>query len=224
MAYSTIQDAVNQVARHMSLVNGQNMTPYSPELIVSYLHGAHQYIMGESEWQEMVLWYQRTLDGTTGKITETIPCTDWKKIKRLYHESLITPMPLLSSYANPIASVLLLGYKGLAASEDLTGDNRYLIRCYPLTLSGQLLFQIEQEIDWTNMDTVLPIDWWLHVYHASWQYALDDGTNPGQVDKYETLFNKRLGQVRAMENSRPVLAQPNQVIPNEWFEQDAPYG
>jgi hypothetical protein len=62
-----------------------------------------------------------------------------------------------------------------------------------------------------------------HVYHASWQYALDDGTNPGQVTKYELLFNRRLSQIRSKEASRPVLLQPNQVIPNDWFEQDAPY-
>ena len=109
MPYRTLGEAVEQVARHMSLVNGENMTPYSPELLVSYLNAAHRFIVDENEWSEMVLWYNRTLDGVTGKITQTIPCLDWKEIRRVYHESFITPLPLLSSYANPIASTLLLG-------------------------------------------------------------------------------------------------------------------
>jgi hypothetical protein len=223
MPYETLGEAVDQVARHMSMVNGENMTPYSPELIVSYLNRAHAHIMSEAEWGEMVLWYQRTLDGSTGKITETIPCKDWKKIRRVYHESLITPLPVLSSYANPLASTLLLGTRAIPRGEDLTGNNRYLLYFYPLTLEGQVLFNIERTVDWTNMDEVLPIDWWLHVDFASWLYAADDGTNPVQLSKYETSFNLRMKQVMAEENSRPVLLQPNQVIPNEWFEQDAPY-
>lgn len=224
MPYRTLGEAVEQVARHMSLVNGENMTPYSPELLVSYLNAAHRFIVDENEWSEMVLWYNRTLDGVTGKITQTIPCLDWKKIRRVYHESFITPLPLLSSYANPIASTLLLGYRGLPPEDDVqTGNDRYLVQFFPLSLQGRCLFQVERTVDWTNLDTVLPIDWWLHVYHASWQYAADDGTNPAQMSKYEALFNSRMKQITAKENSRPVLLQPNQVIPNEWFEEDAPY-
>lgn len=223
MGTSTIQDAITQVARHMSLVDGQ-VSPYSPDLIVSYLQGAHEFIKDEEDWQEMTLWYNRTLDGSTGKMTQTLPFKDWKKIKRVYHESFQTPLPMLSNYVNPLASTLLLGYRGMSPTEDLTtGDNRYLIMFYPLTLAGRVLLHVERDIEWTNPDAELPIDWWLHVYHASWQYALDDGTNPGQVTKYELLFNRRLSQIRSKEGSRPVLLQPNQVIPNDWFEQDAPY-
>ena len=141
MAYRTIGDAVTQVARHMSLVNGNGMTPYSPELIVSYLHRAHTHIVDKGDWSEMELWYYRTLDGTTGKITQTIPgITDWKNIKRVYHQSFRTPLPVLSSYTNPLASTLMLGYRGLPPEEDITvGSDRYLVMFYPLTLTGQVL-------------------------------------------------------------------------------------
>lgn len=225
MPFRTLGEAVKQVAAHMSLVNGNGMTPYSPELIVSYLHRAHTHIVDDGDWSEMELWYTRTLDGSTGKITQTIPgITDWKNIKRIYHESFMTPLPVLSTYVNPLASTLMLGYRGLPPEEDIqTGTNRYLVMFYPITLVGQVLFNIEREIDWTNMETVLPIDWWAHVDYASWAYAMDDGTNPAQASKFETSFNLRMNQVRARENARPVLLQPNQVIPNEWFEIDAPY-
>ena len=32
-----------------------------------------------------------------------------------------------------------------------------------------------------------------------------------------------MNQVLARENARPTLLQPDQVIPNDWFEVDAPY-
>lgn len=223
MPYETLGEAVEQVARHMSLINSDGVTPYSPDLIISYLNRAHEHIMEEGEWGEMTEWYTRTLDGATGRVTEAIPVKDWKRIKRVYHESMITPLPMLSNYANPLASTLLLGVRPVPRGDDLTGDGRYLLYFYPLTLTGQVLFHIEKKIDWSDMDEVLPIDWWLHVDYASWAYALDDGTNPGQASKYENSFNIRMNQMKAKENSRPVLMQPNQVIPNEWFEEDAPY-
>jgi hypothetical protein len=223
MAYSTLGEAVEQVARHMSLINSEGVTPYSPDLVISYLNRAYEHIKDEQEWGELTQWYQRTLDGATGRVTEAIPCTDWKRIQRVYHESFITPLPMLSNYANPLASTLLLGVRPIARGDDLTGDNRYLVNFYPLTLTGSVLFHIELSVDWTDLETVLPIDWWLHVDYASWAYALDDGTNPSQISKYETSFNNRMKQMKAKENSRQVLLQPNQVIPNEWFEEDAPY-
>lgn len=224
MAQSTVRDAIVQVARHLSLVPGTNMTPYSEDTILAYIIQAHELIVDENDWDEMTVWRTRTLDGTNGLITVLIEdVTDWKKIKRIYHDAYQTPLPRLSSYINPLTSTLLNGYRGLPPEEDNDGDGRYLVRFYPATLTGNVLFQIEREIDFTDDTTILPIDWWLHVYYASWLYACDDGTNSVQIDKYSQLMKKRMNQVTAKENSRHSFAQPNQLIPNDWWESDAPY-
>lgn len=226
MGSTTIKDAVEKVARFCSLTNDQTLTPYSDTLMRDYLQSAHEFIKGEQEWDELTCSFIRELDGTTGKITEVIQkVTDWKKIKRIYHESFEPAMPVLSSYVNPLASTLLLGYRGLAQGEDnmppLTG--RYLVQFFPLTLTGKVMFAIEQEIDWTDDNYVIPIDFWLHVYHAAYSYLADDGSNPRQEAKYQGYYQKRMKQIKANNNSRPVLTNPNQVVPNDWFEADAPY-
>lgn len=227
MPQSTLREAITQVVRNMSLVNGVNMTPYSEDTVTAYLIGAHEHIVKEHEWSEMVVWRQRTLDGVTGKVTELITDTqDWKDIRRIYHDSTQTPLALLSSYVNPLTSSLLFGYRGLPPEEDNTSSSgKYLVQFYPATLTGNVLFHIDRQIDFTaDPDTVrLPVDWWLHVYMASWMYATDDGTNPAQIDKYDKLAQKRLRQITAREASRPSFTNPNQMIPNDWWESDAPY-
>ena len=225
MPQRTLRDAVTQVVRNMSLTNGVNMTPYSDDTIVSYLIAAHEQIMGEAEWSEMIVWRDRTLDGVNGLVTELITDTDdWKKIRRIYHESAQTPMAMLSSYTNPQTTMIGFGYRGLPPEEDNTGiGGRYLVRFYPPTLTGRVMFQIERSLDFTDDTTVLPVDWWLHVYIASWMYAADDGTNPAQLQKYMQLADKRMKQINAAENSRHSFTNPNQSIPNEWFEDDSPY-
>src|SRR5262245_60804774 len=140
MPQSTLREAINQVVRNMSLVNGVNMTPYSEETVSSYLVAAHEHIVGEHAWSEMLLCRQRALNGTSGLVTTLITDTqDWKDIRRIYHDSMQTPMPLLSSYINPLTSTLLFGYRGLPPEEDNSiGTGRYLVKFYPETLTGNV--------------------------------------------------------------------------------------
>ena len=224
MPYSTIEEAITQTTRNMSLVNAASMTPYSDDLVMSYLHGAHMAIRDDQPWDELNIAHTRTLDGTTGKITEKITeVTDWKDIIRVYHESSQQPLGKVTRWSNPLISSTLVGFRGMSKVEDPDSGGRYLVQFFPLTLTGQVLFQSQLSIDWDSRDTELPIDWWLHVYHASWQFALDDGTNPGQIKKYETLFNDRLKSVKNKENKFPVSLDPYQAIPNVWTESDDPY-
>jgi hypothetical protein len=220
---TTVAGAIQQVARHMSMVNGSGMTPYSPELVTSYLMAAHEFIKGEQPWDELEIVHIRTLDGTTGKITEGITeVTDWKDTIRIYHESSATPLPKVTGYNNALIATSLIGYKGLSRAVD-PGPAFSLVQFYPLILAGRVMFVSKTTFDFNNMDLRIPIDWWLHVYHASWQYALDDGTNPGQIKKYELLFNERMRQVKSKENGRPVSMDPYAAIPDIWFEGGDPY-
>lgn len=226
LTFRTVEDAIREVAKGMSLTNGNGMTPYSNEGIGSLLASTHVLIRDEHEWGELISTYTRTLDGVLGRITQTIEgVPDWKRIRRIYLDSFQTPLPVLSSYTDPLTSTLLLGYLPLPVSEDLQPPTvgRYLVQFYPVANTGQVLFQIEQDFDFGNPDTVVPIDFWLHVWGACMQWAADDGASPAQEVKFTKLFNKRMMQVNARENSRPSFQQPNQLQPNDWWEQDAPY-
>lgn len=225
MPYETVGEAIAEIARRCNFTNAPDMTPYSDDLAMSFLQSAHEDLIDEHEWDEVIYWQQRTLNGTTGLVTQLITgCKDWKKIKRIYHESQQTPLALLSSYTNPLTSTLLYGYRSVDPALEQTGDNgRYLVQFYPLTLTGQVLFQIERTYDFTNRDTVLPIDWWYHVYMACWQWATSDMGNVAQATMYAGLMKRRMSQIMDKESSRPSQQQPNQMVPNEWFEQDAPY-
>lgn len=225
LTFTTLIDAVREVAKGMGLTNGTNMTPYSDDLVVSYILQAHELIKAEHAWDEMERGILRTPDGVTGKVTELITdCTDWKLIRRIYQQGFQTPLPKLSTYINPLMTPIQLGYIGLAPQDDNDTDaGRYLVQFFPVTTVAQVFMVVESTFDFTDTELVIPIDFWLHVYYACWLWACEDGTNPLQVTKYEKLLKKRMEQVTMREASRPSLSQPNQMIPNEWWEQDSPY-
>lgn len=224
MPQETVGEAIAEIARRCNFTNAPGMTPYSDDMAMSFFVSAFEDLMDEHEWDELVYWQERTLDGVNGLVTQLVTgCKDWKKIKRIYHESQQTPMALLSSYTNPLTSTLLFGYRSIGIDE-ITGPNgRYLVRFYPLTLTGRVLFQIERTLDFTDRDAIVPVDWWYCVYFACWQWATSDMGNVAQANMYASLMKRRMGQIMDKESSRPSQAQPNQMVPNEWFEQDAPY-
>ena len=201
------------------------LTPYSDDTIVSYLVAAHQHIIGEAEWSEMMVWRPRVLDGVTGLITELITDTDdWKSVARIYHELYRTPLPVLSSYQNPIFNTALMqGYRGLRQRKTTRLLASISYASIRRTSQATCCSELHRKPDFTKDELVIPIDWWLHVYIASWMYAADDGTNPAQLDKYMKLGQKRLGQVMAMENSRPTTHSPENMMPSQWWEEQSPY-
>lgn len=223
MAKTTVAEAITQIARNMSLVAGTNMTPYSPETAMAMLDLTHQMIRDEQEWHDFNGTFNRVLDGVTGTITEGITTvSDPKDINRIYHESSMTPLPKVSLYNNKLISTTLIGFDFLSRAED-PGPAYKLVVFYPIILTGNVRIEADLSFDMYNPATVIPVDWWLHVLGASWQWAMDDGTNPAQITKYETLYNMRLKQVKGKENNQPISLDPYAAIPDIWFEGDDPY-
>lgn len=223
--YITLGDAIDETARRLSLVNAPGMTAYSDDFVTGLLVSAHELLRGKHEFDELIVWQERTLDGVVGKTTQLVTATsDWKMIRRIYHESFQTPLAMLSSYVNTLTSTLLLGYRALAPVDDVTGPNgRYLVQFYPATLTGRVVFQIELTPTWTSHDEVMPIDFWWHVYAACWMWTNSDASNQQMASMYQQLMAERMMQITAKQSSRHAFSQPNQMIPNEWFEADAPY-
>lgn len=204
----------------MSLVQGQGMQPYSDDQIGGYLSDSHDDITSEAVWPEMVTTLFRTLDGTTGKATVAFSLadgvTDYKQIKHVYVDSVRRELPLSSGYQNPLLQVPLVSYSVLSIKDD--PNKQFLIKINPPTTAGQLAIVANLKADLSNPTTVIPIDDLLHVYRATWMYAVDDATNPGQVEKYLNLYNNRWKTIRANVNTGPYAMNPFNGPIEQWFE------
>jgi len=225
MADSTVSDAIVEIAQQISLVNGNGMTPYSDDLIVSLLVSSHRFIMLEQVWDEGILTYTRTLDGTTGRITVGVPSTeisDPKQIFTVFHEASIKPLPRTSARTNPLIATAMYGYSFIPSAQD-PGPQKLLLQFSPLTLTGSIFFKAKANYNFRNRDLVIPIDYWLHVWRACWAYALNDGTNPGQIDGFKDNYNNTLALVKDAQNQLPISEDPYRLTADTWWESDDPY-
>lgn len=199
------------------------MSPYSDDQLANYLDNAHEMITTEFVWPEMVNTFIKTLDGTTGKITVGFQASDmlldYKQIKHVYSDAVVRELPLLGSVNNPLLSSPLIGYRPLSLVED--PNHRYMIIVQPTTLTGKVAIVANLKADLTDPAAVIPIDPLLHIWCATWMFAVDDGTNPGQADKYLRLYNNRSMMLRASVNNGPVALNPFNGPTSQWWEDNA---
>lgn len=227
LTFTTVNDAIRETAQLMSLINGENMTPYSDQLILSLLVQANQKVIAENTWSDCTLTYIRTLDGVTGQTTAGIPIAevdDAKKIHTLYHDSSNKPVARLSGYINPSIATWGFGYQLINKTQDpiVTGTRKF-IQWYPLTLTGNVMYKATAMFDLTTRTNDIPIDFWSHVYWAAWLYANMDGTNPAQMEAFKVNYNDSIQAAIDMENERKTTLDPWMATPDQWVESDDPY-
>lgn len=217
---TTVAEMIKNVALNMSLVTGQGMQPYSDDQIQKYIKDSHDMITSKWVWPEMVTLLTRTLDGTTGKSTVAFSpsdgITDYKQIKHVYIDSVRRELPVSSGYQNPLLQVPLVSYSVLSIKDD--PNKQFLIRINPITTAGQMALVANLKADLSSADAVVPIDDLLHEYLATWMYAIDDATNPGQVEKYLNLYNDRAKDIRSNVNTGPYAMNPFNGPIEQWFE------
>lgn len=219
---TTVAEAIVKVARNMSLIEGQNMSPYSDDQISQYLSNAHDMLTSKYTWPELTASFQKTLDGSTGKVTVAFTAangiTDYKQIKHIWSENVLRELPQISGVVNPLQQSSVIGYTILNITEDPT--KQYLFKIQPITWTGQIMIQANLKADFSDPTTVIPIDDLLHIWIATWMYAEDDATNPAQAEKYLKLWEDRIKDVRSNVNTGPYALNPFNGPLDQWFMLD----
>jgi hypothetical protein len=146
-----------------------------------------------------------------------------RDVFRVYHESSSKPLPRVSGYLNSIVNTARFGWERIAVAQD-PGPQKMLIQFYPLTLTGSVQFKAHARYDFSSdREMEVPIDFWTHVWRASWQYAVNDGTNPAQIDSFKNNYNEALRLAKDSENEAPTQLDPFAIQPDQWYESDDPY-
>jgi len=112
----------------------------------------------------------------------------------------------------------VIGYSPLSIKDDPSGQ--YIFRIQPATWTGQVAVVANLKADFSNPDTVIPIDDLLHIWIATWMWAEDDATNPGQAEKYLKLWEDRIKDIRSNVNTGPYALNPFNGPLDTWWMLD----
>jgi hypothetical protein len=104
--------------------------------------------------------------------------------------------------------------------------NSKIFRVWPMEATGDVVCRIRTLPDVFSDSDTIDFDSIALVNGAAYQIAEDDGSNPGAIEKFKSLFENRLAQLemQIQQMALPIVSDPNTNIPTEWDGSGFVYG
>jgi len=205
-----VDDIVADVITELSQVPGVATQMYSSDRIRQYVQDAWLLEIEAIWWPEYMMWFNVALDGSTGSITTDLtgPISSIDSYSDIQAAFPATSNKRLRELPPGLNPYTLTGGQAMYMSADASVPHRPL-RVWPADATGNIAIRARQNepIPFTSSSTVL-LDRLLLMYDAAWMYAVDDGTVPQQVQKYQMLATKRRQQMIVGHNQQPLALDP----------------
>ena len=222
MARILVSDLVEEIQRELSQVEGAVTNLYGTPRTIQHIQDAYLSLIEEFGDDVLYEYFDGTLDGTTGVIDDDLTTAldnhvidRWEDIIHVWNDGEDKPLPIVPPRMN------IRNIEGGNTRYIASNDTQYRpFKCFPLTADHDvvILARAYPELP-LEAESYIYIDRLLVTYYAAYLYAQDDASVPGQVDKFERLYEQRLKQLKSVRNNQPVLLDPRSGSnTNTWNE------
>lgn len=211
---ATLSELVQAAISRLSMVPGIGVQLYSEDRIAEMIWHKFVIVRDELWWDDFMDYAVLTQDAAgrpTEPVTRTPPAipspsqiviNKYSDIQFAWSPSLRDPLREMPLRSNPMG--MLKEGKTLWR----TPDHDKVIRFAAFTPGQQMLVRYKRHYERFSASTVVPMDDQVLLLGAVYDYLEDDGTNPGQTEKFRNMFNDRLKQLRTDENDRDIQLSP----------------
>jgi len=206
-----VSDIVSSVITELSQVPGVATQIYASDRIRQFVQNAYRMEISEMWWPKYMFYQTVGIDGTTGSITSDIKgprnfVDDYENIAAVYKDGSNRKLREFPQSVNP--NLMNTGMSTWYVAPDYGVPHRPF-RVYPTSSTYNVVVwaRDSETLPLTNGSNV-GIDDLLLTYDACWMYAVDDGTVPAQVNKYQLLAQKRRSRLKAMLAQQPLELDP----------------
>lgn len=209
---AVVSDIVSAVINELSQVPGVATQIYASGRILQHVQDALLLELEEMWWPDYMTWIGPiALDGTTGSLAADLvgplaTIKDYRDVAAVFPSNSNRKLRELPQSINPFT--LTSGLATFYIAPDYTVVGRPF-KVYPpnSTISVAVWARQRPTLPLANTDT-LYIDQLLLQYDACWMYAVDDGTIPAQVNKFQVLAQNRRRMVKAGYSQHPLELDP----------------
>lgn len=215
---ATFNDIIQKVIVRVSQVPGTSVQTYAESRIGDMVQHKFDVLFDDFWWPQFQNWITGTLDGTLGVVTADLTnlIRRWQDIKRVFYDVDMVPLPQIPISVNPFS----LSAGGRPRFIDpYPADASKVFRVWPNDATGTL--RINYRTKPTNFVTTDTVDFddQVLILGATYDYLEDDGTNPGATEKFRTMFEQRLRQLKTTSSEQPIpLDGRTEFIPTRWEE------
>lgn len=194
MAAPVVQDIITAAITELSQVPGLSVQIYATPRLQQFVQSALLLEIEEMWWPPLMCYQLVAPDPATGLLTADLQgpistINEYGDIAGVFRDGRHKKIPELPQSINPFA----LASSGHVRfiSPDSTLANRP-IRVWPTGAAENIaLFMRQRPSMPLTLASQVYLDATLLLYDACWMYAVDDGTIPAQVNKYQVLAANR---------------------------------
>jgi hypothetical protein len=205
-----VSDVVNAVINLLSQVPGVATQLYAADRIRQHVQDA-LFLELEEMWWPTLMSYSApiSVDQSTGLLQSSLlpapyPNVEWRDIAAVFEGNGNRKLREVPQSVNPYQLSTGVGY----ITADYTTANRPF-KVFPANATPSVVVWMRSRptIPMALTDPV-PFDLLLLQYDACWMYAVDDGTIPAQVNKFQVLAQNRRKMVKASYSQHPLELDP----------------
>lgn len=221
---ATLEELIARTVTRLSMVAGVGVQIYAEDRIAEMIW--HKFTMVRDElWWDDLMEYQTLTQDADGRPTENVvrelPATpigdeivinQYKDIQFAWRPNTPQPLKNMPRRQNPEGA--------FRPGQTLyrIPDASKVIRFAPFEPGKEMLVRYKKWYPYFLPTDTVPMDDQLMILGATYDYLEDDGTNPGQTEKFRNFFNERLGRLKSQENDEeiPLSPQPRHASNTGW--------
>lgn len=213
----TLRALITDIEKELYQVAGIATQVYAQDKLAQNVENAFLMFFTDQKikWKRFETFQTYVLDGTTGRATTPVNTTfkNYDDIYAIYPADSNRKLVMASGQVNPVS---VTGNYPLQRMYDSTN----IFRVLPITAVGSVTV-VGRSLPTLPfaLNDVVPFDSLAIKFHAVWQYLIDDGSNPGGVAKFESLFNERYQALNKAQSSEPIAFNGRGInIPTTYYE------
>ena len=223
-----VSDIVSSVINLLSQVPGIATQIYASGRIQQHVQDALLLELEEMWWPDYMTYLGPIpLDGVTGSLTLDLvgplaTITEYRDIAAVFHGTSNRKLRELPQSINP--TLLKSGMSSHYMAPDYTTPARPFKVYPPDSTDGVVVWARQRPRLPLALEDKVYIDHLLLQYDACWMYAVDDGTIPAQVNKFQVLAQNRRRMIKAAFAQHPIELDPRfptEVTSDSFFVLDA---
>lgn len=215
-AFATVDEIRNDIIALVRELPGTAVQTYADDVLLLMIRNGFNAAFSDAWWPS---YMQRvagaTFDGTTGKVTTTLPYLHYADIRKIWIAGTNTEL----SEAAPALNPNTLGGTTVMFIEPTEEDGKIFIG-QPITCTSSIDIhgRVHPGFDDStfNADLRLKIDRDLLSFAGALAFAIDDASDPGAIEKFQKMYNERFSQLWPDKAHWTTLAGGRQY-PVEWW-------
>lgn len=224
MVSATIRKIVNDALTIVGEVAGSGVQAYSEDRMMADCVRSFNLLFKKYPWHQYREWFQFTLDGTLGVITNTIGLenvVDFEDFISVHRDKEAIPLPILGTGKNPYAITgnRVRFWTGLPATQANYAGRK--LQFYPKASVG--LVNVHAKV---YPEPLVPWDWddkmYLDADMLAWGTAFmtlaSDDLNTNAANMTKAMMEDKFQTIIAAFGDHPISIEGDGAFPTEWQE------